>query len=185
MRGEWRPLPAWPYPPATKRPSSFEVSWTKTLDDLEKEIAHLKGTDLLIGVVAGDDQFRIDGSPKAGFKVRHNGAEVSFTTPDRGRLVFHTDAFKTLQENLRAISLGLTALRAIERYGITNSAEQYAGFAMLPPGGPDPVRGRQLVEAAGGIRQAERRHHPDHGGDQRDFVDVQAYKATLAPARRP
>lgn len=43
----------------------------------------------------------------------------------------------------------------------------------------------QLVEAAGGIRQAERRHHPDHGGEQRDFVDVQAYKASLAPAGRP
>lgn len=175
-------MPAWPYEPAPRRKSNFEVSWAKTVNDLEKEIGWIEGTDVLIGVVAGDDQFRIDGQPKAGFTVRHQGAEVSFDTPDRGRLVFHTDAFPTLQENLRAISLGLTALRAIERYGITNTAQQYAGFAAITAGGPDPERGRRLVERAGGIREAQRRHHPDAGGEQRDFVDVEAYRKQLAAA---
>lgn len=180
MRATWRPLAVWPYAQATQRRSNFEVSWSKTLDDLEKEIALLDGTDVLIGVVASDDQFRIDGTPRAGFKVRHSGAEVSFDTPTRGRLVFHTDAFPTLQENLRAISQGLTALRAIERYGITTTAEQYAGFAQLPAGGPDPERGRVLVERAGSLTEALKRHHPDHGGQARDFADVQAFRKRSA-----
>jgi hypothetical protein len=185
MQATWRPLPAWPYPPAVQRRSNFEVSWAKTLDDLEREIRYLDGEDLLIGVVADPDQFRIDGTPRAGFKVFHTGAEVSFDTPARGRLVFHTDAFRTLQENLRAISQGLTALRAIERYGITTTAEQYAGFAQLSAGGPDPERGRVLVEQSGGIRQALLRHHPDHGGDARAFADVQAFRdrSRVAAAR--
>ena len=184
MRATWRPLPAWPYAAVEHRKSNFEVSWTKTLDDLEREIGYLEGTDLLVGVVAGEDQFRIDGSLKAGFKVRHNGAEVSFETPTRGRLVFHTDAFPSLQENLRAISLGLTALRAIERYGITTTAEQYAGFAALTAGGPDPARGAILVERAGGVTEALKRHHPDHDGDARDFADVQAFRKSQAAVAR-
>lgn len=176
MRATWRPLPAWPYPEIPAKPSNFEVSWEKTLDDLEREIGLAKGTDVLIGVVANDDQFRIDGTPRTGFKVRYRGAEVSYDSPDRGRVVFHTDAFRTLQENLRAISQGLTALRAIDRYGITTSGQQYAGFAQLTAGGPSADRGAALVAAAGGLTEALKKHHPDHGGEAAAFADVQAYR---------
>jgi hypothetical protein len=161
VKAEWRPLPAWPYAPSAKAKPSFEVSWTKTLDDLEREIGHAKGTDVLIGVVFADEaQFRLDGQPKAGFKVKHQGAEVSFTTPDRGRVTFHTDAFGSLQENLRAISLGLTALRAIDRYGITTSGEQYAGLRDVAVGrrrGPrQGDRGATRLGREGAARDASR-----------------------------
>lgn len=182
MLATWKALAAWPYPPRAQSSSTFQVSWARTLEDLGDEIERTGGSDVLIGVVADPSQFTLDGRPRAGFKVLHPGAEVSFDVGAR-RLAFHTDAYKSLHFNLREITLGLEALRAVDRYGITSTAEQYAGFAMLPPGGPDPVRGRQLVEAAGGMRQAERRHHPDAGGDQRDFVDVQAYKKSIAAAR--
>jgi hypothetical protein len=69
------------------------------------------------------------------------GAEVSFELPGRGRVVFHTDAYKTLHANLHAIALGLEALRAVDRHGITSTAEQYAGFAQLTAGSGDPERG--------------------------------------------
>lgn len=172
---EWRPLPAWPYPKREPKPSNFEVSWGKTLDDLEKEIDHLKGSDVLIGVVADPSSFRMDGTPRAGWKPLYRAAEVSFNVKGQRR-TFHTDAFRTLQENLRAISLGLTALRAIDRYGITTSGEQYAGFAMLPSGGPDADRGRALVAEAGSVAKALHKHHPDHGGTAAAFADVQAYR---------
>lgn len=176
MRATWRPLAIWPYAPAPKRKSGFSATWVKTISDLEREIELVGGSEVLIGVVAGDDQFRLDGTIRAGFKVRHNGAEVSFDAPKRGRLVFHTDAFESLQENLRAISLGLTALRAIERYGITTTDQQYAGFQALTAGGPDPERGARLVERAGGVTAALKKHHPDTGGDPRDIADVLAYR---------
>lgn len=176
MRATWRPLPAWPYEARPKRPKSFEASWAKTISDLERELELVEAKDVLIGLVAGEDQFTITGNPRPGFKVRHNGAELSFDAPGRGRLVFHTDAFGSFGENLRAISLGLSALRAIERYGITTTAEQYAGFAALTAGGPDPARGQLLVERAGGIRQALMAHHPDQGGEARDLADVVAYR---------
>jgi hypothetical protein len=177
----------WAYPPGRRMTGDrIRSGWDAALGLLEEEIARLKGSDVVLGVVASEDQIGFSGNHKAGGRTAfgHRGVEVSFDTASRGRLVFHTDAYDDVTANLRAIGLGLEALRAVDRHGITSSAEQYAGFAMLPPGGPDPARVRQLVEAAGGMREAEKRHHPDAGGDQRDLVDVQAYKAALAPASR-
>lgn len=176
MRATWRPLPAWPYPPAQKSSVSFRADWNQTMRDLATEIERIKGRDVLIGIVADESWFHLDGSIKPGFKTKHPGAEVSFDTPDRGRLVFHTDAFATLQANLRAISNGLEALRAVDRYGITTSAEQYAGFQQLTSGGPSADRGASLVAAAGGLTEALKKHHPDHGGEAAAFADVQAYR---------
>lgn len=176
MRATWRPLPAWPYPPSPKSSVSFRVDWNKTMRDLATEIELRKGTDVLIGIVAGEDQFLFDGTPKVGFAVKHPGAEVSFEVPKLGRIAFHTDAFKTLQANLRAISNGLEALRAVDRYGITSGNEQYAGFAMLAAGESKADIGARLVEAAGGLTQALKVHHPDRGGKADDFDAVQAYR---------
>jgi hypothetical protein len=155
----------------------------KTLRDLEREIDAVGGEDLVIGVVADPSQFSIAGTLKGNAKMHHPGAEVSFESGGR-RLVFHTDAFDYLASNLRAIALGLEALRAVDRYGITSTREQYAGFAAIIAGGPDPARGAMLVERAGGITEALKRHHPDHQGDPRDFADVQAFRKSQAAVAR-
>jgi hypothetical protein len=49
------------------------------------------------------------------------------TDPSK-RLVYATDACVYWQHNVRSIALGLEALRAVDRYGITRKGEQYAGF---------------------------------------------------------
>jgi hypothetical protein len=179
MRATFRPLPTWPHPPRRRISGSrFRTGRDGALETIEQEVSYLKGGDVVIGVVVDAEHISFSGILKAdGWrKLRHRGAEVSFDVPGRGRLVFFTDAYDDVVQNLRAIGLGLEALRAVDRYGITSSAEQYAGFAMLAPGGPDPARGKQLVDAAGGLTQALKKHHPDRGGDERDFVDVQAYR---------
>lgn len=179
MRATWRPLAAWLYPPAPHLNGSRQrASWDDAMHELEREIAQLDGSDVVIGVVVPDDAISFSGGLKAGGRTRfgHHGVEVSFDAGD-GRLVFHTDVYDDVRQNLRAIGLGLEALRAVDRQGISQTGQQYAGFAMLPPGGPSVERGRRLVEEAGGIRAAEFRHHPDQGGNALDFADVQAYKA--------
>lgn len=135
----------------------------------------MQATDPEIAIVALDDQFTLAGQPKATLKVLHPGAIVTFESA-KGRLTFHTDAFPWLHDNLHAIAAGLEALRAIERYGIASSGEQFAGFAQLTAGGPDPERGARLVERAGGVNAALKKHHPDVGGDPRDIADVLAYR---------
>lgn len=174
MRAEWRQLPAWPYEQQPRLPSRFQTSWARSLDKLQDEIQRVGGSAILIGVVITDDQLRLDGTPRPGFKVMHPGAEVSFTDDVGRRLTFHTDRYPTLHDNLHAIASGMEALRAVERYGITTTGQQYAGFAMLGQGDVD--RGRALVEAAGSLTRALKTHHPDHGGNAADFAAVDAYR---------
>lgn len=48
---------------------------------------------------------------------------------------FAVDQFPTWQDNLRAIALGLDALRRVQRYGIVKEDEQYTGWKQLTGGG--------------------------------------------------
>ena len=174
-------LPRWPHserPPATV---PFRLNFNDSIASLEREIELIGGDDVLIGFVIDSSYLGLMGNLKAGWalQVKHPGVEVSFSTPDGRRLVFHTDAYKELRQNVRAVAAGLEALRAVDRYGITSTAEQYAGFAALTAGGPDPAKGKLLAERAGGIRQALMDHHPDRGGKDRDFADVVAYRDSL------
>jgi hypothetical protein len=186
VRATWRALPAWPYEQRPPSSSSFRTSWDGSLAKLEQEIARIQGDDVVIGIVCEPSEISFSGALKSGARARlaHPGAEVSFDHPDRGRVVFHTDAYKTLHFNLHAIALGLEALRAVDRHGITSSAEQYAGFAQLTAGGPDPARGKLLAERHGSIAEALKKTHPDHGGDARDLADVQAYRKSIGAAAR-
>jgi hypothetical protein len=177
----FRSLGRWPYPSTRDRRSkwTFKATFDQTMRELRKEVSLLKGDAILIGVVADPNQVRRDGMLRAGAYVSHPGVEISFNAKVAGkaaRLVYATDVCEDWTHNVRSIALGLEALRAVDRYGITRRGEQYAGFAALTSGGPDPVRGEQLVKAAGNVRDALMKHHPDHGGNPRDFADVQAYR---------
>lgn len=180
MNVTFRPLPRWPYPEQPTRPDLFKAGYSNTLDLLEREIAALRGSEVIIGIVTDSESIRLDGRPRADMRTRHPGVELSFEAKGR-RLVFHTDTYRgyaeSWQSNLRAIALGLEALRAVSRYGITSGiGEQYAGFLKLETSQASPERGRVLVEEAGSMREALKRNHPDHGGDPRAFADVQAYR---------
>jgi hypothetical protein len=186
MRATFRPLPAWPYPRQKRRPATYRVSYDRTLHDLEREVGYLKGKEIILGVVTDDSQIRIDGMLRADARVGHGGVEVSFEVPSGERLTFHTDTHSDWRDNLRAIVLGLEALRAVDRYGITSTAEQYAGFKQLPMGGPDPEVGRRLVERFGSIGEALRATHPDtrEGAfTDSDFASVQSYRRLQAGQR--
>lgn len=181
-----RPLPTWPYPATPwqeQRRRPFSSTWEQTQNQLASEIEKLDGSSIVLGLGHTEWDVRQDGRLRANARgLTHQGVEISFNTP-RGRLTYATDVCDFWQDNVRSIALGLEALRAVDRYGITRKGEQYAGFLALAPGGPDPDRGRLLVERAGGIREAQRRHHPDNGGIQADFVDVIAYRDQQTLAR--
>lgn len=107
----------------------------------------------------------------------------------------------------RLIELALEALRAVDRYGITRSAEQYAGWRQIGsgPSGPSPATSREeaalvlakaaypqghnaaiiagLLDDPGVVaviaRRARRFTHPDLGGSAEAFHEVQRATATL------
>lgn len=47
---------------------------------------------------------------------------------DKSRQIYGTDCCVFWEHNVRSIALGLQALRAVDRYGISRRGEQYAGF---------------------------------------------------------
>lgn len=182
----FRPMPIWPYPatPDHARRSrwAFKAPWSSTLALLDQELRQIDGTNIVIGGGWRERDLRLDGLPRADAREpSHPGVEVSFDAHvgnRQQRLVYATDVCQRWEHNVRSIALGLEALRAVDRYGITRHGEQYAGFKALPSGGPSVERGLQLIRQHGSVRAALHATHPDHGGDANDFADVQAARET-------
>lgn len=139
---QFEPLTAWPLPPTKPRRSpQFRTSYDRTLRQLTVELDHLKARGAVaIQVVTGNGSadLRKDGMLASRAKVIHPGVRISFESMF-GPLTYASDAFEGAyygqppdwQANLRAIVLGLEALRAVDRYGITRSGEQYRGWQAL------------------------------------------------------
>jgi len=179
MKVTFRPLPTWPHAETKpRRHAQFKAPWNATLQDLEYEIGRLDGKGVVVGAGFRESDLRMDGMPRADRRQApylHPGVEVSFDSR-YGRLTYATDQYTDWKANVRAIALSLEALRSVDRHGVSKRGQQYAGWAQLGPGGQDADRGRRLGEQHGGIRPALMATHPDHGGDPRDFADVQAFR---------
>lgn len=179
----FRPIVLWPHgsTPAHARRSrgTFKASWSATLDLLDRELRHLGARDITIGCGLRQQDIRNDGWPRSNAREpAHPGVELSFTT-SQGRLVYATDVCERWEHNVRAIALGLEALRAVDRHGITRRGEQYAGWKALTAGsGPTSARGEELIREHGSVRAALMATHPDRGGDPEDFASVQAARET-------
>lgn len=141
----FRPFETAPKPPkGGRRKSTFSASWTKTLNDLEREMEHLKARDIVIEAETTRDQIRNDGWPYSNARMGPTVA-ISFASV-HGPMRYECGTFNHWQDNLRSIGLTLAALRAVDRYGATTSAEQYRGFAALPP--PSAAEFRSKDDAA-------------------------------------
>jgi hypothetical protein len=204
-----RPLTAWPgtLTPAIKRERSlFSATLRNTLTILDRELWQLGAKHPVLEVAIEPGQFRLDGRPRATAKAEHPGVVLSLPTTDVGALRYATDRYLTWQDNLRAIALGLEALRKVDRYGITRRGEQYAGFKALPSGIPMPAGPMTVDEAASVLadlasgrvnvspdklidspemgvlayRVAARKHHPDVGGDRATWDRLEQARRVLA-----
>lgn len=178
-------LGSWGRPITRNRASAhrFSASWSATMELLTSEIEKLgvKGTIAVrIDVQRGD--IRQDGMLRARASVGFPGVVVSFESR-YGPLSYATDEYDSWQANVRAIALSLQALRAVDRYGVSKSGEQYAGWRAIENGAAAPefasadeaVRWlREVVDVPGVeglsvkllLRAAARALHPDaNGGD--------------------
>jgi hypothetical protein len=185
-------LPTWPYPDTHPRRGRyiFRAGWADTLDLIARELGHLEAFHVVLQAGFREGDLRLDGLPRADAREpNHPGVILSFESrvgPQR----YASDAHEWWQHNVRAIGLGLEALRAVDRYGITRSDEQYAGWKQLTAGSGittrDAARGliARLLDVAESTisedgnalvaqyRQALKRAHPDHGGSTELLASV-------------
>ena len=220
MRAVFRPIDVWPgrlRGDVDRRAAQFSATYDDTLSLLDRELEHLGVDELVIQLALDDRDIRIDGLPRAHARPAHPGVIVAFDHPTAGALRYATDVFGDSrvwrrdvrssvlipgwQNNLRAIALGLEALRKVDRYGIANDGEQYRGWKALGAGiempaqtmtveaaarfigehawGPAVDEQEVLDDPAGAYRDAAKRLHPDAGGDQVLFQRLQEAKRVL------
>jgi len=175
-----RPIGVWPHPPTKRRARSpFSATWSATLALLAREVRQLGARGpVALQIAVGEEDIRLDGQIRAAARPSHPGVIVSFESR-HGSLVYATDVFDRWQDNVRAIALGLEALRRVDRYGIARSGEQYAGWKQLAAGdSPRAVydRGAELVHRHGSVHAALKATHPDHGGTADELRAVVAYR---------
>jgi len=204
----WRiePLGPWTRPVTQDRRSSgvFRASWDATLRLLLDEIDRLDPAGpIVLAVDVQRADLRLDGMLKARAQVGFCGVVVAFTSRHLGPLSYATDAYEPRyssdlpgwQANLRAIALSLQALRAVDRYGVTTSGEQYAGWRAIEAGGREApafatadaalrwLLGRADIGANATPRAAYRAvaqlAHPDRGGDPADWALLQQARQLL------
>jgi hypothetical protein len=173
-----RPIVLWPHPETRgRRRAAFKAAWSDTVELLEREVGMLGGRQAVMQIAVTEADIRLDGGIRATARPAHPGIIVSFDSK-HGPLEYATDVFNHWQDNVRAVALGLEALRKVDRYGIAKRGEQYRGWKALEAGGPSPARGEELIREHGSVRAALMATHPDHGGDPDDFAAVQAARET-------
>lgn len=208
MRYTTRPISdrTWQRPGGRKR-AQFRSTFSSTLYDLEYEVLHLRGRDVVLEVDVRERDIRRDGGLRADARPESPAVVVAFGTPD-GPMQFRADKYTQWQDNVRAVALTLTSLRAVDRYGATDTGQQYTGFKALPPAGIALGAGMSvddavtfIVEHSGNVyaanyllhnpdqmlaayRLAAKRLHPDtSGGDHALFQKLQDAKRVLDGAR--
>ncbi|WP_447643191.1 hypothetical protein [Nocardioides zeae] len=135
-------------------PTPFRASWRDTLELLGYELDLLSARDVVLEVDVTEGDVRLDGMLRANARVGHPGVRIAFES-SVGPLVYATDRYEarwseqaSWQQNVRAIALGLEALRKVDRYGITKRGEQYTGFKALGAGRAMPASHMTADDAA-------------------------------------
>jgi len=189
MKWQIEPMPSWPYPETKgRRNSTFTAGWSATMDLLDRELDHLRVVGAVaVRVVGSPADVRRDGMLRATARLQHPGVAVSFQSRRHGALTYPCDTFtgswgglSDWQSNVRAIALGLEALRKVERYGIASRGEQYAGWRAIGTGAEDAFTDRSaalqwLQDLVGGLgtlqdlpallKRGAAIAHPDRNGD--------------------
>jgi hypothetical protein len=146
MEFTFRPLGLWPGElTKSRKRSPFRAGYNDTLILLDKELRHLGARSVVLQVALPADKIRLDGRPYSTATPSHPGIILAFDSK-HGPLSYPCDRFDDWQDNLRAIALGLQALRAVDRYGVTRRAEQYKGWTALP--NPHKAAGPMTVDEA-------------------------------------
>lgn len=219
----YRPIDSWPgklLRDDERTPTPFDAAWRDTMKVLDREVRQLGAFEVVLQLAVPESAIRMDGGLRADRRPpEHPGVIVSVDSPTHGPLRYSCDEFvartysstrDSWRHNVRAVALGLEALRRVDRYGIAKGGEQYAGWKQLGAGTPlgppaamtvdeaarillvgadvgvtpsmvaDLVAGTDPPFAATLYRLAARRHHPDAGGSPDTFRKITEARDLLA-----
>lgn len=170
-------------PDAARKRGVFKASWSSTLDLLDTELRALDARNVVLQLDVTDRDIRIDGQIRANAKPGSPAVRLVFDSR-HGPLGYGCDRHAAWEHNVRAIALGMQALRAVDRWGIGQGA-QYRGYRELTTA-TDP---EHLIRQSAGVgphmpldrawRAARAATHPD-----RNNGDSTGWNAVEDAARR-
>lgn len=184
----FEPVDIWPVKETSSymaKRSPFRAAWSDTLRLLDRELSALGAKRVLIRCYLDRSRIRQDGAPRSDARMHRPGIILSFDSR-HGPISLPCDKFDDWRDNLRAIALSLEALRKVDRYGVTNRAEQYRGWQALPAPGFSPgdeiktradalaflrkvIGGRaDILPPDDAIREAQFATHPDKSNGNGD-----------------
>jgi hypothetical protein len=199
-----RPLITWPGKPTSswqRKRDVFKAGWSQTVDLLERELHHLNAKQVVLEMAVRERDIRNDGMIRADARPSAPGVVLRFTGK-HGPMTMPCDKFTDWQANVRAIALSLEALRKVDRYGVTQTGEQYTGWKALPevandidaaalfiastvsrvqPAAayPAAVIKADAIAFQAAYRIAVKVAHPDAGGSHNAFIELQRHGDVL------
>lgn len=177
MTAEAYPL-AWPagwkltrYP----RRSRFRVTFGAARDELVREIKRLRGSYI---VLSTNVPLRRDGLPYASFREPEKPGVAVYFMRDGRQMVFACDKWDRVQDNIRAISKTIAAIRGMEAWGASEMMERtFKAFEELPAPKTcwdilNVKPGSSPEDITRAYHTAAMKAHPDHGGNGVEMMAI-------------
>jgi hypothetical protein len=167
--------------------SSESLSVGEGLDRLNAELKRLGATDV---VISSNLKLNRDGSINRGQAMGPDpGVAVYFKLKGKPRCMA-SDTWTRLPDNMAAIAGTIEALRSIDRYGVGNIEQVFAGYTALQPAadvdwwivlGVSASAPLDAIEDA--YRTLAKTAHPDAGGSADDMARLNIAIATARAAK--
>lgn len=178
----------WPAHRGERERGSFSGTPAKVRQELISEIDRMLGA--LPGwtyrssiIISTNVPLRRDGEPFAKEPAFINPGVAVYFKRNRKTMCFACDKYDAVWKNMRAIAKTIEALRGIERWGSSDMMERaFTGFAALPePGRVKPWHEvldlpahTPTDEVKARYRELAKRRHPDAGGSNEAFAELNA-----------
>lgn len=167
------------------RAGRSDLSMADATKRVRRELDKITGA--FLPVLSTNVELRLDGFPRSNQRKPEDPGAALYFQLHGSPIVLACDTYDTVEQNVAAIAAHLTAVRAIERYGVGTLDELFKGFAALPPAiSPDDWREplgnpQTLAEAEASYRDRMKYAHPDTGGNETVAAKL---NAAIAAARR-
>lgn len=162
------------YPQHSRFQSNSAYSESK---DIERQLKLMGATKVIVN---SNMMYRNDGLPYARQNVEDTGVAVYFELDGQQQCI-PCDKWYKLEDNLRAVSKTIEALRGIERWGAKEMMRAaFTGFKALPEAvvtppptdwwvelGVDQYASKEVIKDA--YRRLAKVNHPDNGGSDEYF----------------
>lgn len=157
---------------------SFKTSFARARDNIIAEVHRLGGR---MTIISTNIPLRADGLPYATFRLPDDtGVAVYFQYKGKA-MCFACDRYTGAEANMHAISLTISALRGIARWGTGDMMESaFSGFTALPAPGHTAARGWPEIlevahdatyeEAKENYRRLSMIRHPDRRGGSEEAM---------------